>query len=95
MLNLTRVDQTILREVDRQGGQVRSLFALVVELCVDYPNAHRRVTLLAAAGYLQVERDATGRGQPLVLSRPADSSYQLTFEGALAAANGVKVRRGA
>ena len=75
---MTRVDAMILAEVDR-GGRVRSLFALTVDLCVDYRNAHKRVTLLEAAGLLRVERDARGRGQPLVLSRPANVVRQLSF----------------
>lgn len=87
----SRVDEMILREVDR-SGQVRSLFALAVELGIAYCNAHRRVGLLAAREELVVIRDATGRGQPLVLARHPDSTRQLTFEWPLAAANGTKER---
>ena len=77
---LTRVDEMILREVDRRG-QVRSLFALTIDLCLNYSGAHKRVTHLEGRGLLLVERDARGRGQPLVLSRPANVVRQLSLLG--------------
>lgn len=89
---LSRVDQMILSEVDR-GGQVSSLFALTVNLCIAYNNAHQRVTLLQARGLLLVERDPLRRGHPLVLSRPADSVRQLSLGVPLQACNGGKVPR--
>ena len=84
---LTRVDEMILREVDRRG-QVRSLFALTIDLCLNYSGAHKRVTHLEGRGLLRVEQDRAGRGQPLVLSRPPDSVRQLSFGGSLQTCNG-------
>lgn len=92
MPRLSLVDELILSEVQQQGT-VSNLAALARSKFVDYRNAHRRVSLLKAAGMLEVEYQPKVRGRLLVLSRGANSVHQLTFGGALAAANGIKARR--
>jgi DNA-binding MarR family transcriptional regulator len=69
---ITGVQELIIDEVCRNGGEITGLYPLAADLNIDYSHAYNMVNRLAAAGLLEVRRvkPADGRstkGRALVM----------------------------
>lgn len=63
---MTRVETQILTAVIENGGLVKSLFAMSIDLGIDYSHAWRCINRLEKKGVLRVGRKAPGA--PLVIA---------------------------